>query len=62
MVVRIKVRVFTFSIDPTVEHSYLVGSAATEDTSSKCLRDVLDMKSTKVTADLIVIPQSQIGP
>ncbi|ETV96012.1 hypothetical protein, variant [Aphanomyces invadans] len=26
--VRIKVRVFTFSIDPTVEHSYLVGSAA----------------------------------
>ncbi|ETV79790.1 hypothetical protein, variant [Aphanomyces astaci] len=28
MVVRIKVRVFTFSIDPTVEHSYLVGSAA----------------------------------
>ncbi|KDO23032.1 hypothetical protein SPRG_11879 [Saprolegnia parasitica CBS 223.65] len=28
----------------------------------KPLRAVLDMKSTKLTADLILIPQSQIGP
>ncbi|OQR94040.1 hypothetical protein ACHHYP_01889 [Achlya hypogyna] len=28
----------------------------------RSLRDVLDMKTTKVTADLIIIPQSQIGP
>ncbi|KAF0700184.1 Aste57867_9312 [Aphanomyces stellatus] len=157
--VRIKVRVFTFSIDPTAEHSYMVGSAPgglssaigmvvlddddddltfesvrprielkdeyglirrnlmfqealfqmtaarnphqwplhtlqtywlgyyaheddivptiipvrplTRSISSSCdqtdqetrsLRDVLDMKSTAVTADLILIPQSQIGP
>ncbi|OQS04023.1 prefoldin subunit [Thraustotheca clavata] len=29
---------------------------------TKGLREILDMKTTKVTADLIVIPQSQIGP